>query len=83
MYVKGADCMKITISIDDEILKKLDVSRKKKGNLGRSTYIQMALTTQMDYDIAMESLPDLMNALRSEKRGGVSSDINDDGPRDG
>jgi len=62
--------MKITISMDDDIVNRLDDARRKKGNLARSTYIQLAVCTQIDQDVAIALLPQILEELKNKGKGG-------------
>lgn len=60
--------MRINVSLDDEIMSRLDDARKLKGNMNRSAYISMALNTQMDQDSMIRFLPQIMKLAEENQQ---------------
>lgn len=55
--------MKVTISIADDILAKVD-ERAKKNFMSRSAFITQSVIQRMDADDAMTMMPDVLEALK-------------------
>lgn len=61
--VRGGDCVRLSITMSDDLVKKID-ERAKSMYISRSAYIATALTQKMQADDALLMLPELSKVMK-------------------